>query len=214
MMIHQTLPPAPRSTPGTGFEIAVIAASAGGMAALFELLAELPSSFPLPIVVVLHHSPEFPSMLPSVLGRRTELRVKWAEHGEKPLPGVVYVAPARCQLTIAADRAMALHPGRARFRPHADPLFESAARVFGAGTIGIVLSGVLDDGTRGAAAVRAAGGVAMAQCETSSEFFDMPASARDFGRAELIANPLRMATYLMLMGELPLLDPPASGALA
>jgi two-component system chemotaxis response regulator CheB len=82
------------------------------------------------------------------------------------------------------------------FRPAADPLFESVARVFGSRAIAIVLSGMLDDGTRGSAAVRRVGGVTMAQSELTSMHFGMPCAAMDFAGTEIRLGPHKIAEAL------------------
>jgi two-component system chemotaxis response regulator CheB len=187
-----------------GSEIVVIASSAGGLSALCDVLGSLPAAFPLPILVARHLSPSYPSRLATVLGWHTRLSVKWAEDGELLHAGTVYVCPPNRQLALTAERSLALTKitNASRFRPSADLLFESAALIYGAGVTGVVLSGVLNDGARGAAAINGAGGITMAQCELSSEFFEMPSAAIDFGRAELIASPAKLGAYLKLLGDM------------
>jgi two-component system chemotaxis response regulator CheB len=203
MLVPQTHTSTPGSETHPSFEIVVIAASAGGIHALIDVLAPLPAAFPLPILIVQHLSPTFESELPTLLGWRTRLAVKWAEEGEWPESGVVYVAPPSRHLAVTAEKRLSLqeYAGVTRYKPDANHLFESVARVFGKHAIGIVLSGMLNDGARGAAAINAVGGLTMAQSECSSEFFDMPAAAIDFGRTDLIASPCRMSDYLLLLGE-------------
>jgi len=82
------------------------------------------------------------------------------------------------------------------FRPAADPLFESMAQVFGRRSISVVLSGLLTDGWRGTAAVRKCGGLTMAQNKRTCEFFDMPSAAIDYGKAEVVLAPRRLAFAL------------------
>lgn len=192
------------------YGIVVVASSAGGIEALLELLAPLPAGFPLPVAVVQHLPPEFRSQLPSVLGRGTRLSAEWAEPGERPRAGCVHVAPPGLHLALAEGGRFVLHTsaGPSRYRPDANLLFGSAARAYGERAIGIVLSRMLDDGTRGIAEIAAAGGITMAQSESSAQFFDMPAAAIDFGRADLVAAPARMADYLQVLAS----DGPARAA--
>ena len=184
--------------------IVVVAASAGGLSALFGVLAPLPANFPLPILIAQHLLPTSRSRLPEVLQLRTALAVKWAEEGEQPRPGTICVCPPGRHLMLTPRRLLSLRAIRkgTRFRPTADFLFETAAAAFGSRTIGLVLSGMLDDGARGAGAINLAGGITMAQCERSSEYFDMPAAAIDFGRTELIGSPREIARYLTVLGEM------------
>jgi len=82
------------------------------------------------------------------------------------------------------------------FRPAADPLFESMAQVFGRRSISVVLSGLLTDGWRGTAAVHKCGGLTMTQNKRTCEFFDMPSAAIDYGKAEVVLAPRRLALAL------------------
>src|SRR4051812_39088849 len=159
-----------------------MAASAGGLAALATVLGELSSDFPLPIALVQHLDPSHVSLVADILGRRTGLTVKEAQAGDLLRPGVVYVAPPARHLEIDDDGALALTSAQPVhfLRPCADRLFASAAHVFGP-IIGIVLSGAGSDGTNGARAIRAAGGVVIAQDQASSAFFGMPHAAIDAG---------------------------------
>jgi two-component system chemotaxis response regulator CheB len=164
------------------FHLVAIAASAGGVPALEELLGELPGDFPVPIALVLHVDPTHVSLLAPILSRKTELVVCEAKAGERLRRGVVYVAPPAHHLEIDSRGAVALTDEKPVhfLRPSADRLFQSAARAFGP-IIGIVLTGTGSDGTVGARAIRAAGGVVIAQDEASSAFFGMPQAAIDAG---------------------------------
>jgi two-component system, chemotaxis family, protein-glutamate methylesterase/glutaminase len=185
------------------YEIIGIGSSAGGIPALIELLGHLPATFPLPILVVQHLSDGFDSRLPEVLGWRTKLRVKWAEQGEKPRAGTVYIGPSRLQLSMASSEAIQIkamgdeHNGR----PQADPLFASLARFCGSAAVCIVLSGMMEDGARGSAAVLAAGGLAFAQSVRSRLYPEMPSAAVDFGRAQLTGSPSQIAAFLRVLSS-------------
>ena len=188
------------------YSVVVIGGSAGGISALIKLLSALPASFPLPILVVQHLSATLPSRLPEVLGRRTPLRVKWAEHGELIEAGTVYVAPPDWHLLVRPQNriALSLADRLGWWRPAVDALFLSAAEVCGERTIAIVLSGAMWDGTQGIVAVARAGGITIAQNEATSDHFDMPASALDFGRADLMMGPEEMARALQVLATPPL----------
>jgi two-component system chemotaxis response regulator CheB len=140
--------------------------------------------FPIPILVVQHLSAALPSQLPAVLGWRTELVVKWAEDGEPMQPGTVYIAPQNRHLLVRSGQLLALSSA-ARigwWRPAVDALLDSAAEVYGAGVVAVVLSGVMWDGAKGIASVAAQGGITIVQDEVTSDHFDMPAAAFDLGR--------------------------------
>lgn len=169
-----------------GFDIVVIAASAGGLKALITVLSGLHSDFPAAIVVVQHLDPSLPSQMAHILGRRTALKVKQAEEGDQLQAGVVYIAPPDFHLMVDKLKRLRLsHSEKVHYvRPCGDLLFESAALVFQKKTLGLVLTGTGIDGTAGAKAIRKAGGKVIAQSEESSDFFGMPGSAIKAGEVD------------------------------
>jgi two-component system, chemotaxis family, protein-glutamate methylesterase/glutaminase len=183
-----------------------IGASAGGVRAVGDVLAALPADFPLPILLVLHLSRTMPSHLVEVLRFRTALGISWARPGEKALPGKVHVAPRNRHLLLQANGRLALCDAAPVdwWRPAVDRLFESAAASLGPRAIGVVLSGALYDGMRGTAAIRRAGGLAIAQCEKGCDHFDMPAAAIDWGGADIILPPAKIAEALIVAARLDL----------
>ncbi|HEY5105539.1 MAG TPA: chemotaxis protein CheB [Caulobacteraceae bacterium] len=155
----------------------MIGASAGGVAALRCLVAELTSPLPAPILIVLHIG-ALPSELPALLNAAGVTPAKHGEDGEEIRPGQIYVAPP--------DRHMMVFDGRIRLtrgpkenwaRPAIDPLFRSAAESFGPAVIGIVLTGNLNDGTAGLYEIKRRGGVAIVQDPDDAANPDMPRSA-------------------------------------
>ena len=160
----------------------VIAASAGGVTALGEVLGALPADFPIPIAVVQHRTGKDPYQLAKVLGRRTPLTVKNAENGEQMRPGTVYLAPADLHLLIGRNGLCTLSDGRKirHVRSSADPLFTSAAGAFG-NVIAVVLTGGDGDASDGVQSVSAQGGIVIAQDPETSEAPGMPQSAIDTG---------------------------------
>jgi two-component system chemotaxis response regulator CheB len=186
------------------YEIVVLVASAGGIAAIGQVLRALPHDFPLPVVVVQHRSPLVRSTLDTTLARHTPLKVKFAEPGEEPRPGIVYIAPADHHLVIAGDRTLRFTDGT-RVRhvlSSANPLFASAARVFGPGVIAVVLTGYDSDGTDGVQAVKRYGGTVIAQDRATSEAFEMPHAAIGTGDVDLVLPLHDIAPALVrLAGE-------------
>jgi two-component system chemotaxis response regulator CheB len=163
-------------------------ASAGGIQAVSTILQGIPKNFPAPIVVVQHRSPTAESFLVPILERRTILPVVEALEGETLRPGTVYVAQTDQHLTITDAGRFAYCDGQ---RIHhvlssANPLFISAADVFGTGAIGVILTGVGRNGTNGVQAIKARGGVIIAQDQATSEHFDMPHSAIATGAVDYI----------------------------
>jgi two-component system, chemotaxis family, protein-glutamate methylesterase/glutaminase len=166
--------------------LVIIGCSAGAFDGLGELLGDLGSDFPCPVVVVLHLHPDFKSVMADILGRRTRLQVKQAANG--PLEaGVIYVARPDYHV-VFADRQLKLDQGIAIHfsRPSIDVTFESAAREYGAKTIAVLLSGAGHDGAAGVQAVKSAGGVTIAQLPESAQFRSMPDAAIATGCVDFI----------------------------
>lgn len=164
---------------GRHIELVVIAASAGGIKALETILGALPADFAAPIAVVQHRSTHLPNYLAEVLGRHTPLKVKFAIHTERMRAGTVYVAPPEYHLTVDRHLGVALRDGR-RIRhvlSSANPLFESAAAALDGHVVAVVLTGYGSDATDGVQAIRAHGGIVLAQDRATAETFDMPQSA-------------------------------------
>lgn len=156
----------------------VVGSSAGGIDALRRLLGGLPRDLPASVVVVNHIPPGVPSALPGILANAGPLGAKRAEDGERLAPGMVYVAPPDRHVLIERGRLrLTRGPRENRVRPCIDALFRSAAVDLGPRTIGIVLSGTLDDGTAGLWAIKDRGGVAIVQDPSEAQYPDMPQSA-------------------------------------
>ncbi len=187
-----------REKPYAAFDVVVVAASAGGLRPLELFLSGLPFCFPSPVIVVLHLPSRlsFASRLVDVLQRKTKLQVKWAEDGELPRPGFVYLAP-QDKLTVFDPYDGSLSttgkPLNGRTKAAADPLFRSAARIFGQRTIGVVLSGALSDGAAGAWEIARIGGRVLAQSYCTAEYADMPRAAMMRARMGLAFDPCALA---------------------
>jgi two-component system chemotaxis response regulator CheB len=163
----------------TSSKIVVIGASAGGIEVLGELVRGLPADFGAPILVVVHITPDAPSLLPKILARAGTVQTKTAVDGERVKNGMLYVAPPDRHLVIEDDGT--LHtprgPRENRHRPSVDPLFRSAALAYGSNAIGVILSGSLDDGTAGLLAIQRRGGITMVQDPKEAAYPSMPESA-------------------------------------
>src|SRR5262249_45013270 len=142
--------------------IVVVGASAGGVEALIRLVKDLPGDLPAPLLVVLHVAPTGTSVLPAILSRAGDLGATHAEDGAPMRQSCIYVAPPGRHLVVE-DGVMRLDAGPKEngHRPAVDPLFRSAAHQIGSQAVGLILSGVLDDGSAGLRSLRAHGGIAI-----------------------------------------------------
>ena len=161
-------------------DIVVVGASAGGMDALQKLVSRLPAGLPASIFVVWHLSPGLKTVLPAVLSKAGPLPAINPEDGDRIQPGHIYVAPNDHHMLLEKGyMRVARGPKENRFRPAIDPLFRSAAYVYGPRVIGVVLTGALDDGTAGLWTIKLRGGTAIVQEPSDALIRSMPLSALD-----------------------------------
>lgn len=194
---------APASKP----ELIAIGASAGGPSALSVLLAGLPADFIPPVVIVQHMPDEFLPGLARWLGKHTPLQVCMAENGEALQPSTVYLAAGGAHLTIARRGRLLvantlLDETANLYCPSIDVFFTSVAEVCGTTGVGIILTGMGDDGAKGLLSIRQGGGRTLAQSETSCTVFGMPAVAIANGAVEHTLTPQQMAEALRRLTEI------------
>src|SRR5262249_11779242 len=155
--------PMPADT-SAGHHIIVIGASAGGVAALSELVAQLPQDLPATLFIVLHIPSSGPSLLAEVFQRRTLLPVKTPTDEETFEESTIYVAPPDCHMLVKQGHVcLTRGPRENRCRPAIDPLFRSAAVTYRSQVIGVLMTGLLDDGVAGLVAIQRCGGVTVVQ---------------------------------------------------
>lgn len=173
--------PAEVSVSVKGRDIIVIGASAGGLDALEQLVAGLPADIPASLFIVHHLSPLMTGeVLIARMGKHDHFEPKLATDRERFRPGRIYVAPPDRHLLIKEDHMLVTRGAREnRYRPAVDPLFRSAAVAHGPRVIGVVLTGMLDDGTAGLVAIQKCGGVTVVQDPAEAEYPAMPQSALD-----------------------------------
>ena len=176
-----------------------IAASTGGPGRLQQVFANLPGDFSVPILVVQHNAPGFMPGLAHWLGNSCDLRVKVAEPDEPLLPGTVYLAPDDAHLGVTPLSTVLLSDAAkiGGFRPSATYLFDSAAQVYAAAVLALILTGMGDDGVEGLRSVRRAGGRILAQDETSSIVWGMPGAAVAAGLPDLVLPLDALAARVM-----------------
>ena len=180
-------------------KVLAIAASTGGPAAVQTVLRGLGTAFPLPILVAQHIARGFVPALVEWLNNTIDLPVRIAQPGERLLPGQIYLAPEDYHLVAHEPGVVGLRPMATgdRFCPSADLLFETVANVYGGGAIGLVMTGMGDDGTRGLLALRAAGAPTLAQDAASCVVYGMPRAAVEAG-AIIRSEPLAMIAEAIL----------------
>jgi two-component system chemotaxis response regulator CheB len=183
--------------------LVAIAASTGGPAALREIFAILPRSFPAPILVVQHIAKGFVDPLVHWLSGATQLTVVVARHGERARPGFVHIAPDDRHLGVRATSdgtyllALSDAPLVGSFRPSGTHLFESVAAAAGDKVFAAILTGMGDDGVAGLRAVDRAGGHILAQDEASSVIHGMPREAIRAGVVDSVASLGNIAQQMM-----------------
>jgi two-component system, chemotaxis family, protein-glutamate methylesterase/glutaminase len=184
----------------------VMGASAGGVETLKEIVAAFPANLPAPVFVVLHIRPFIASSLPEILSESGPLPAIHPRDGTKIKPGVIYVAPPDHHLLIEDDHvAVKKGPKENRFRPSIDALFRSAAYVYGARAIGVILSGALDDGTSGLWSIKRLGGIAIVQQPNQARFESMPRSALEYVNVDYNLPSSRIGPLLTRLAN----EPPA-----
>lgn len=166
------------------FGVLGIAASTGGPNALEKLLNGLPADFPLPMLLVQHITSSFLPGFAAWLDDVCPFAVAVARDGVVPVAGRVYLAPAERHLKIRAGRIwLDSSPPVSIQRPSGTVLFESLAREFGSRAIGVLLTGMGDDGAKGLVELRAAGGYTIAEDESTAVVYGMPQAAVRLGAA-------------------------------
>jgi two-component system, chemotaxis family, protein-glutamate methylesterase/glutaminase len=192
--------------------IIVIGASAGGVEAVSTLVRALPADLPAAVFVVLHIPAQSPSMLPAILARAGQLPALQPTDGLAITHGQIYVAPPDHHMLLERGRIRVVRgPRENRHRPAIDPLFRSAARSYGARVTGVILTGMLDDGTAGLLVVKQCGGVAIVQDPHEALYPGMPRSALDHVAVDYCLTLGEIAMRLVELAHAPL---PENGALA
>ncbi len=194
--VRPTLRPGSRNNGGFPIELLAIGTSTGGPNALAEVLAALPADFPVPVVIVQHMPATFTRFLAERLARVCPLPVREAAAGAKLLPGEVWIAPGDHHLIVSGIRSscslqLVQTPPENSCRPSVDVLFRSVAPVFRQGLLAVVMTGMGQDGLRGAESVCAMGGRVWAQDAATSVVWGMPGFVVQRGLAQRVL-PLGM----------------------
>lgn len=179
-------------------QLIAIGSSTGGPAVLMRILSSLPGDFSIPIAIAQHITPTFAPGLADWLKTGSKLQVSVAQEGERVTPGKVLLAPSNMHLTINAGGFVNLDQSAPikSSRPSATRLFESVAKTFGANSVGIILTGMGDDGVDGLVALSQSGAHVIAQDEDSCIVFGMPKAAIERGIVDEVLSPESIAARL------------------
>lgn len=185
------------------FKVVAIACSTGGPRALAQIFSEMREGFPLPIVVAQHMSDGFVGGLVEWLDGITAIKVKFAFDGESLRENHAYFAPAGMHITVNANGRVVLVAVAPKelLHPSCDLLLGSVGKVFGAQSLGVILTGMGDDGTEGMRTIRKQGGFTVAQDEESSVVFGMPKIAIDNGLIDKVSPLNEIGGLLKRMVE-------------
>jgi two-component system chemotaxis response regulator CheB len=183
-------------------DIVAIGTSTGGPNALAALVPQIPADFPVPVVIVQHMPPIFTRLLAERLNATSALTVREGMAGRELMPGEVWVAPGNHHMVLekaASGWRIALNqePPENSCRPAVDVLFRSVARSYGAAALGVVLTGMGQDGLRGSEHIREAGGQIIAQDEASSVVWGMPGFVARAGLADHVLPIEQMAGEIL-----------------
>lgn len=180
--------------------LVVIGGSAGSIEVLRTLLAALPTDFAAPICIVIHVTPTHHSNLPALFKRRSALPVRIAADKVALQRGHVYIAPPDHHPTVnAGTLRVGRGPRENGFRPAIDTLFRSAAAAYGRSVVGVILSGALSDGVRGAHMIKQAGGRLIVQDPAEAQFPEMPRGVRAL--ADRVVESAAMPSLLVTLVE-------------
>lgn len=188
---------------GSVVDLVVIGISTGGPQALRYLIPQLPTHFPIPVVMVLHMPIGYTEMYARRLDEISPLHVAEAREGDLVGAGTVLLAPAGRHLTFVRDvdgsvRAhLDVRPADTPHRPAVDVLFESAATLYGSRVLGVVMTGMGQDGLLGAAHVKAQGGTIITEAESSCVVYGMPRAVDEASLSDRSVPLAHMAAAIM-----------------
>jgi two-component system, chemotaxis family, protein-glutamate methylesterase/glutaminase len=189
-------------------DIIIIGTSAGGLEASIAIISQLPAEFPAALFVVMHMSPEEPSLLPNILSVRGALPAVHVTEGMAIEPGRIYCANPDHHLLIEPGHIHSLRGMKENgFRPAIDATLRTAARAYGPRVVGVILTGMLDDGTAGLLAVKRRGGYAIVQDPDEALYPSMPRTARRYVAVDAVLRLTDIAPMLVRLAHKPVAAP-------
>lgn len=185
------------------FLVAAVGASAGGLEAFSSLLREIPREAPLAVVLVQHMGRTHPSLLPEILARRTTMHVAQATDGAQVEAGHVYVIPPDKHMTVIDGHLRICPRPEGPWSLQVNALFRSVAEYYRDKAVGVILSGALSDGAAGFVAIRAVGGITIAQLPEEAQTESMPRAAIATGDVDLVLPVQKISEELLRLAALP-----------
>jgi two-component system chemotaxis response regulator CheB len=184
------------------FDVVVIGISTGGPQGLKQVIPSLPADCPVPLAIVMHMPVGYTEMYAHKLDELSQLRVVEAEEGTAVTAGTVILAQAGKHLSFRVEQGgvrthLDVRPLDTPHRPSVDALFQSAAEVYGARVLGVVMTGMGSDGREGAAWIKARGGSILTEAEESCVVYGMPRSVVEAGLSDAQVPLERMARAIM-----------------
>ncbi|NND96138.1 MAG: PAS domain S-box protein [Pirellulaceae bacterium] len=180
------------------FYVVGIGASAGGLEALEAFFESLPAVTEMAFVVIQHLSPDFKSHMDELLSRHTEMNIHRADNGMQVEPNSIYLIPPKMDMVISSGKLWLTERGDQRTFSHpVDQFFRSLASDFGPRSIGVILSGTGNDGSRGVRAIHESGGFVVVQDPVSAKFDGMPVNAQSTGVVDMILTPTLIADTIV-----------------
>lgn len=187
----------------TKYSLVAIGGSAGSLEVVLKIVAQLPPQMTATVVLIMHRKSATDSILVNILSTRTTLPVKEVEDKETLLPGTIYIAPPDYHLLVEDKENFSLDSSEKVHysRPSIDVTFESVAEIFGAGAIGILLSGANADGAAGLLTIKKGGGLTIVQEPASAEVGFMPQQAVILGAANVVIHTEALPSYVRTLLE-------------
>ena len=205
LTVEEPASPAEVSVPSRAprIDVIVIGVSTGGPQALRNLMPQFPADFPVPIAIVLHMPVGFTALYAEKLAETTRIPVKEAAEGDELRPGLALLAQAGRHLVFRRDPGgkvtchLVRQPSDLLHRPSVDVLFRSAAEVYGNRVLGVVMTGMGNDGKEGAAWIKAQGGSVITEAEQSCVIYGMPRSVVEAGLSDAAVPLNQLAQSIM-----------------
>ncbi len=187
-----------------GHDILAMGASAGGIEVLKNVVAALPADLPAAIFIVQHLRATEPSLMPEILNNAGPLPAAHPHDGEPIQCGHIYIAPPDYHMLVEHGHIHVVRgPKENGFRPAIDATFRTAARAYGPRVVGVVLTGMLDDGTAGLLVIKRRGGLALVQAPAEAAFPSMPANALRYVAVDAVLSTAEMPSMLTQLAHEP-----------